>query len=92
MPTTRQLGMAISAAIAGVAWGYLRARQHRHANTLALLQGLEWFVAAGGAATLIEYARAEILGETDEDEQPAAVEEIERITHARRVVTEEPAD
>jgi len=83
--------MAISAAIAGVAWGYLRARQHRHANTLALLQGLEWFVAAGGAAALIEYARAEILGEADDDEQPA-VEEIELVTHARRVVTEEPAD
>ncbi len=83
--------MAISAAVAGVAWGYLRARNHRRANTLALLQGLEWFVAAGGAAALIEYARAELLGEADE-EQTAAIEEVEHVTHDRQVVTEEPAD
>ena len=83
--------MAISAAVAGVAWGYLRARNRRRANTLALLQGLEWFVAAGGAAALIEYARAELLGEDDEEEA-AAIEEVEHMTHDRQVVTEEPAD
>ena len=87
MPTTRQLSMAISAAVAGLAWGYLRARHHHRANTLALLQGLEWFVAAGGATALIEYARAEILGEHD----APSVDEVERITRERQVVTEEPA-
>ncbi len=92
MGNGRQLSMAISAALAGIAWGYMRSRNHPRVTALALLQGLDWFVASGGAAALIERARAELLGETNDEAGSGAIEEIERVTHARHVVSEEPAD
>ncbi len=78
----QELRFAIAALIAGLAWGYLRHRRDGRAPVFALLQGIEWFVAYGGAAALIEGARR-LLEETPEDDPGA-----ERISHFRQVVTE----
>ena len=83
MDHTRQLGLALSAATAGLAWGYLRARRHPRAGLLAALQGLDWFVAAGGAAALIAILRAGL------EEEQTTVEEFERVTRSREIVHEE---
>jgi hypothetical protein len=82
MSGRQQLGFAIAAAMAGLAWGYLRHRGDRRASTYALLQALEWFVAYGGAAALIERAQ-QALGEGGDD-----LDEPERVTHMRQVVRE----
>lgn len=75
-----QLALAISSALAGFAWGMLRHRGHARARGLAMLQAAEWFVAAGGAAWLIENARETLEGTTGSEE---------RITHVRQVTTDE---
>ncbi len=74
-----QLALVLSSALAGFAWGIVRHRGHRQARPLALLQAVEWFVAAGGAAWIIEHARDALEGLSDPDE---------RITHLRRVASE----
>lgn len=74
-----QLALVLSSALAGFAWGVLRHRGHPRARPLALLQAVEWFVAAGGAAWLIEHARETLGGPSDPEE---------RITHLRRVASE----
>jgi hypothetical protein len=74
-----QLALAISSALAGFAWGMLRHRGHARARGLAMLQAAEWFVAAGGAAWLIENARETLEGAPGADE---------RITHVRQVASE----
>jgi hypothetical protein len=84
MEGKQQLGFATAAALAGIAWGYLRHRRDARAPLIALLQGLEWFVAYGGAATLIEQARTSLEGGDDE----RSLEAVERITHIRQVVDE----
>jgi len=79
-----QLALAISSAIAGFAWGMLQHRGHARARALATLQAAEWFVAAGGAAWLIEHARGTLEGAIED----AAGATDERITHVRRVETD----
>jgi hypothetical protein len=74
-----QLALAISSALAGFAWGMLRHRSHSRARGLAMLQSVEWFVAAGGAAWLIENARETLEGAPGPEE---------RITHVRQVTNE----
>ncbi len=74
-----QLALAVSSALAGFAWGMLRHRGHDRARALAVLQAAEWFVAAGGAAWLIENAREVLEGAPGADE---------RITHVRQVASE----
>jgi len=76
----QQLKFAAAALAAGIVWGYLRHRGRHHALWLSLLQGLEWFVAYGGAVALIARVRERL-----EDEAP---DEAERITHFRQVVSE----
>ncbi len=76
-----QLKFALAAAFAGLTWGYLRHRE-RKPGVFSLLQGLEWFVAYGGAAAVITLIR-ELLEEAEVDD---TVEE--RITHFRQVVTD----
>lgn len=76
-----QIGFALAALAAGLAWGYLRHRRKGHAGVFSVLQGLEWFIAYGGAAALVELMRQRL--EPDEDEGP------ERITRIRQVVTEQ---
>lgn len=79
----QQLGFAAAAFAVGLAWGYLRHRRDGRATVFALLQGLEWFVAYGGAAALIDGARQLLEPTLDDDaEQPT------RITHFRQEVTE----
>ena len=84
MSDKQQLGFALAAFVGGIAWGSLRYRQSERIGALAFLQGLEWFVAYGGAVALIAWLREAIEepalddGETDD----------ERLTHFRRVVTE----
>lgn len=77
-----QLALAVSSALAGFAWGMLRHRGHAQVRALAMLQGAEWFVAAGGAAWLIENARETLEG---------APGPTERITHVRQVASEHDA-
>jgi hypothetical protein len=78
----QQLRFAAAALIAGLVWGYVRHRRESRAPLYALLQGLEWFVAYGGAAVLIERAREQVEGKPPEDDEPV------RITHFRQEVTE----
>lgn len=79
----QELRFAIAAALAGLAWGYLRHRRHPRRTLLAAIQGLEWFVAYGGATTVLEAAR----GLLEAQERPAG-DEFERITHIRQVIEE----
>ena len=67
MGSKQDLRFAIAALIAGVAWGYLRHRHDGRAPVFALLQGIEWFVAYGGAAALIEGGRR-LLEEMPEED------------------------
>ena len=83
MSERHQLRFALAALAAGLAWGYLRNRGRGHAAVSALLQGLEWCVAYGGAAAIVELARHAIEGEDD-----AEAGTTERITRLRQVVTE----
>jgi hypothetical protein len=77
-----QLRFALVAAAAGLAWGFLHHRRGNHPAAFTFLQALEWFVAYGGAAALIALLRQVLEGAETE------VEEEERITHFRQVVTE----
>ena len=86
MSGRQQLGFAIAAAMAGLAWGYLRHRNDSRASSHALLQALEWFVAYGGAAALIERAQ-QALTEVELVEEPP-----ERVTHMRQEVRESIED
>jgi hypothetical protein len=72
---------ALAAALAGLAWGYVRHRRDRRAVLFSVLQGLEWFVAYGGAAALLARLREGI----ESEDEPL---EIERVTHIRRVTSE----
>ncbi len=84
MSDKQQLGFALAALAGGIAWGTVRYRGSERVGLLALLQGLEWFVAYGGAAAVITWLR-----ETVEDEELVIDEDDERVTHFRRVVTEQ---
>lgn len=84
MSERNQLRFAAAALAAGLAWGYLRHRQGSHARALALLQGLEWFIAYGGAAALVGLLREALDRGTPEEPEPTN----ERITRFRQVVTE----
>jgi hypothetical protein len=77
----QELRFAFAALLAGLAWGYMRHRRDVRAPVFAALQGLEWFVAYGGAAALIDRARDQ-LDESDNDDEPV------RITHFRQEVTD----
>ncbi len=79
MSNRSQLALVISSALAGFAWGMVRHRGHPQARPLALLQAVEWFVAAGGAAWLIEHTRDMLEGASGPEE---------RITHLRQVASE----
>jgi hypothetical protein len=77
----QELRFAFAALLAGLAWGYMRHRRDVRAPVFAALQGIEWFVAYGGAAALIDRARDQ-LDESDDDDEPV------RITHFRQEVTD----
>ena len=79
MSEKQQLRFALGALVAGLAWGDLRHRGSNRPITHSLLQGLEWFVAYGGAVALITGVREKLDGDDPEEE---------RITHFRQVVTE----
>ncbi|MEI7926630.1 MAG: hypothetical protein WCI61_10650 [Chloroflexota bacterium] len=75
--------LAIGAAIAGFAWAYLRHHSSPRRTMLALTQAAEWFVACGGAATLLDLVRDGL--EAGEDELT------ERVTHTTQTVTDHAA-
>jgi len=79
-----QLRFALAAALAGLAWGYVRHRREARAPLFAALQALEWFIAYGGAAALVERARLAIEEPIDDE----GFDEFERITHIREAVDE----
>jgi hypothetical protein len=78
----QQLRFAAAALLAGFAWGYVRNRDRNNRILLSLLQGIEWFIAYGGAAAIIEGIRA-FAEDPDDDEAPP-----ERVTHIRQIVTD----
>ncbi len=80
MGSRQTLILGIIAAVAGIAWGHLRNEEDPRRRTLALLQGLEWFVAVGGAAAAIE-----VIRDAMEDEE---LEVTERVTHTRQTVVD----
>ena len=77
------LRLALGAALAGFAWAYLRHRAHPRRTVLALTQAAEWFVACGGAATLVDLLRHGLAGGDDEV--------TERVTHSTQTVTDRAA-
>lgn len=78
------LKFAIAAAAAGLAWGYINHRRDPRAPAYAILQALEWFVAYGGAAAILDMVRDGL----DEDDD---LEITDRITHTRQTITDELA-
>lgn len=80
MNERQQLRFALAALVAGLAWGYFRHRGGKHRLTQTVLQGVEWFVAYGGAVALIGGIREHL--------DPPEPKADERITHFRQVVTE----
>ncbi len=70
---------ALAAAAVGLAWGYLRHRKDGRAPVLAAIQALEWFVAYGGAAALLERVREGLEG---------GEVEVERVTHTRQTIVD----
>lgn len=83
MNSKQQLRFALAALVAGLIWGYLRNRESGHRSLLSALQGLEWFIAYGGALALVEGARRAV-----EEDEEAAPELPERVTHIRQVIAE----
>ncbi len=83
MGDKQTLRFAIAAAVAGLAWGYINHRRDPRAPAYAVLQALEWFVAYGGAAVLIEFVR-QGLDEDDDD-----LEITERVMRTKQTVTDE---
>jgi hypothetical protein len=81
----QQFGLALSAALAGLAWGYLRHRADRRAMWFALVQGAEWFVAYGGATIVLQTLRESLDRSA---QQPIDDFEVERITRTRQIVSE----
>ncbi len=81
----RSLKLALAAAVAGLAVGYLAHRNDRRAGAFATLQGIEWFLTAGGATLLMDVVRAAL--EDDED-----LEVTERITRIHQTVTDHRPD
>lgn len=74
------LRLALAAALAGFAWAFLRHRGHPRRASLAWTQAAEWFIATGGAATLVDLLREGILG--------ADAEVTERVSHTKQTVTD----
>jgi hypothetical protein len=83
MDGKQQLRFAAAAFLAGCLWGYLRNRERANRVLLSLLQGVEWFIAYGGATALIEGVRAFVEPPPPEDEP-----ESERVTSFRQIVAE----
>lgn len=80
MGSKQTLMLGLLAAVVGIAWGHMRHREDEHHYSRAVLQGLEWFVAVGGASALIELLR-DALDDSD-------IEVTERLTHTRQTVTD----
>lgn len=82
MEDKQELKFAIGALTAGLVWGYIRNRGDSRAPVFAMLQGIEWFVAYGGASALIQSARGLL------EQLPEEGFGEDRISHFREVVTE----
>lgn len=81
----QQFGLALSAALAGLAWGYLRHRGDRRAMWFGVIQATEWFIAYGGAAQVLQTMREALDGTRGPDPDDF---EIERVTRTRQIVSE----
>ena len=69
MGERQRLRCAVAALAGGLAWGDLRKKRRARSSLFARLQGLEWFVAYGGAAALIGMAREAVSDDgADEDD------------------------
>jgi hypothetical protein len=77
--------LALGAAVAGLVAGYVAHRGDRRVRAFALLQGIEWFVSAGGAALMADTVRKAL--EDDHD-----LEVTERIVRVRQAVVDRMPD
>lgn len=75
----QSIRFALAAAGAGLLWGYLRHRKDGRAPAFATVQALEWFVAYGGAAALLERLHERLEG---------GDVEVERVTHTRQTIVD----
>ena len=75
----QSIRFALAAAGAGLLWGYVRHRKDGRAPVFAVVQALEWFVAYGGAAALLERVREGLEG---------GEVEMERVTHTRQTIVD----
>ena len=79
----QSIRFALAAAGAGLVWGYLRHRRDGRAPMFAAVQALEWFVAYGGAAALLERVREGLEGL-----EGVGDVEVERVTHTRQTIVD----
>lgn len=75
----QSIRFALAAGAAGLLWGYLRHRKDGRALVFAGVQALEWFVAYGGAAALVEHLHGRLEGSDVE---------VERVTHTRQTIVD----
>ncbi len=83
MDGKQQLRFAAAAFLAGCLWGYVRSRDRGNRTLLSLLQGVEWFIAYGGATALLEGLRAFVESPPPEHEPTS-----ERVTQLRQIIAE----
>ncbi len=74
------LKFALLAGLAGSVVAFVRYRGERRARSLAVLQGLEWFLSAGGASLLTGAIRRTL--------EDAEVEVTERLTRVEQTVVD----
>ena len=74
------LKFALLAALAGSAVAFIRHRGERRVRSLAVLQGLEWFLSAGGASLLTGAIRRTL--------EDADLEVTERLTRVEQTVVD----
>ena len=87
MDGKQQFSLALAAAAGGLAWGYIKHRNHPRVTAFALVQALEWFVAYGGASAVLASLRETM--EQAADRTPIDAEfDVERVTRIRQSVTE----
>ncbi|MCA9848202.1 MAG: hypothetical protein KC461_12220 [Dehalococcoidia bacterium] len=74
------LKFALLAALAGSVVAFIRHRGERRVRSLAVLQGLEWFLSAGGASLLTGAIRRTL--------EDADLEVTERLTRVEQTVVD----
>ncbi len=74
----QSLKLALAAGLAGLAWGYLTNRREQRVRAFAVLQGVDWFLAAGGASVVTDLVRRAL----DDDDPNEVTERFTRVDQA----------